>query len=72
MVISPLIALMRDQVRGLREAGIEAGALTSGNTQEETDQVWEALEQHDEPSSNKQQGRLGYNYIIFVTLIVLH
>jgi len=44
VVISPLIALMRDQVRGLREAGIEAGALTSGNTQEETDQVWEALE----------------------------
>lgn len=45
VVISPLIALMRDQVRGLREAGIEAGALTSGNTQEETDQVWEALEE---------------------------
>ncbi|MEC8040307.1 MAG: DNA helicase RecQ [Pseudomonadota bacterium] len=45
VVISPLIALMRDQVRGLREAGIEAGALTSGNTQEETDQVWQALEE---------------------------
>lgn len=44
VVISPLIALMRDQVRGLREAGVEAGALTSGNTQEETDAVWEALE----------------------------
>ncbi|NVK61396.1 MAG: DEAD/DEAH box helicase, partial [Rhodobacteraceae bacterium] len=37
VVISPLIALMRDQVRGLREAGVAAGALTSGNTQEETD-----------------------------------
>ena len=45
VVISPLIALMRDQVRGLREAGVEAGALTSGNTQEETDAVWQALEQ---------------------------
>ena len=45
VVISPLIALMRDQVRSLREAGVEAGALTSGNTQEETDAVWEALEQ---------------------------
>lgn len=44
VVISPLIALMRDQVRGLREAGVSAGALTSGNTQEETDAVWEALE----------------------------
>ncbi|MWD27939.1 DNA helicase RecQ [Aquicoccus sp. SCR17] len=44
VVISPLIALMRDQVRGLREAGVEAGALTSGNTQEETDAVFEALD----------------------------
>ena len=44
VVISPLIALMRDQVRGLREAGVEAGALTSGNTEEETDAVWAALE----------------------------
>ncbi|RKT32475.1 ATP-dependent DNA helicase RecQ [Roseovarius halotolerans] len=44
VVISPLIALMRDQVRALREAGVEAGALTSGNTEEETAAVWEALE----------------------------
>ncbi len=44
VVISPLIALMRDQVRGMREAGVEAGALTSGNTEEETDAVWQALE----------------------------
>ncbi|MCE8544268.1 DNA helicase RecQ [Ruegeria pomeroyi] len=44
VVISPLIALMRDQVRGLQEAGVEAGALTSGNTPEETEAVWEALE----------------------------
>jgi ATP-dependent DNA helicase RecQ len=43
VVISPLIALMRDQVRGLREAGVAAGALTSGNTQEETDHVWDML-----------------------------
>ncbi len=44
VVISPLIALMRDQVRALREAGVEAGALTSGNTEEETAEVFEALE----------------------------
>lgn len=44
VVISPLIALMRDQVRGLKEAGVEAGALTSGNTEEETEEVWRALE----------------------------
>ena len=44
VVISPLIALMRDQVRGLREAGVAAGALTSGNTEEETEDVFAALD----------------------------
>ncbi|HCE71564.1 MAG TPA: ATP-dependent DNA helicase RecQ, partial [Ruegeria sp.] len=44
VVISPLIALMRDQVRSLQEAGVEAGALTSGNTPEETEAVWQSLE----------------------------
>ncbi|MCK8463975.1 DNA helicase RecQ [Aliiroseovarius sp. S1339] len=43
VVISPLIALMRDQVRALQAAGVTAGALTSGNTQEETDAVFDAL-----------------------------
>ncbi|PIE14096.1 MAG: DNA helicase RecQ [Rhodobacterales bacterium] len=53
VVISPLIALMRDQVRALREAGVEAGALTSGNTDEETEMVWNAL----------NEGRLKLLYI---------
>ncbi|WP_068116213.1 DNA helicase RecQ [Tropicimonas marinistellae] len=44
VVISPLIALMRDQVRALRAAGVAAGALTSGNTPEETDAVFDALD----------------------------
>ncbi|NRB02656.1 MAG: ATP-dependent DNA helicase RecQ, partial [Rhodobacteraceae bacterium] len=44
VVISPLIALMRDQVRALQEAGVTAGALTSGNTEEETDAVWRQLD----------------------------
>lgn len=45
VVISPLIALMRDQVRGLRAAGVAAGALTSANTEEETREVREALDE---------------------------
>jgi ATP-dependent DNA helicase RecQ len=45
LVISPLIALMRDQVRSLREAGVEAGCLTSGNTEDETEQVFAALDE---------------------------
>ncbi|MDP3264773.1 MAG: DNA helicase RecQ [Tabrizicola sp.] len=44
VVISPLIALMRDQVRALRAAGVEAGALTSGNTEEETEEVFAKLD----------------------------
>ncbi|NBD31064.1 MAG: DNA helicase RecQ [Alphaproteobacteria bacterium] len=44
VVISPLIALMRDQVRGLQEAGVAAHALTSGNTENETDAAFRALQ----------------------------
>ncbi len=44
VVISPLIALMRDQVRGLQAAGVAAGALTSGNTEAETEAVFDALD----------------------------
>jgi ATP-dependent DNA helicase RecQ len=45
VVISPLIALMRDQVRALKAAGVEAGALTSGNTEEETEEVFRAIDE---------------------------
>lgn len=44
VVISPLIALMRDQVRALKAVGVEAGALTSGNTDEENDAVRASIE----------------------------
>lgn len=53
VVISPLIALMRDQVRALTEAGVAAGALTSGNSDEENREVLDAL----------TQGRLRLLYI---------
>ncbi|HET7409355.1 MAG TPA: RecQ family ATP-dependent DNA helicase, partial [Paracoccaceae bacterium] len=43
IVISPLIALMREQVAALRQAGVEAGALTSANDPHETARVLDAL-----------------------------
>ena len=45
LVISPLIALMRDQVRALKAVGVEAGALTSGNTGDETEEVFRAIDE---------------------------
>ncbi len=45
VVISPLIALMRDQVRALKAVGVEAGALTSGNTEDEVEEVFAALDE---------------------------
>jgi len=47
VVISPLIALMRDQVRALKEAGVSAGALTSANTEDENAEVFDALHKGD-------------------------
>ena len=44
LVVSPLIALMRDQVRALRAAGVAAGALTSQSGREETEEVFAALD----------------------------
>ena len=45
VVISPLIALMRDQVRALRALGVEAGALTSANREDENEEVFAALDE---------------------------
>ncbi len=44
VVISPLIALMRDQVRALRAAGVNAGALTSQTDPEESAAIFDELE----------------------------
>ena len=43
IVVSPLIALMRDQVQQLLSLGVSAGSLNSSNTTQETDAVWSAL-----------------------------
>ncbi|HEX4570038.1 MAG TPA: DNA helicase RecQ [Dongiaceae bacterium] len=43
VVVSPLIALMADQVASLRQAGVKAAALNSGLTDEERWSVWRDL-----------------------------
>jgi ATP-dependent DNA helicase RecQ len=43
LVVSPLIALMRDQVAALRHFGIEAGSLNSANDQDENRRVVDAV-----------------------------
>ncbi len=44
LVVSPLVALMKDQVAQLRQNGVEAGALTSGNDPEENERIFNALD----------------------------
>src|SRR5688572_6077571 len=43
LVISPLISLMNDQVRSLRSNGIEAGALHSGTSGEESNHIYRQI-----------------------------
>ena len=45
VVVSPLIALMRDQVRQLHARGVAAGALHSANSGGESDEAFAALRQ---------------------------
>lgn len=43
VVVSPLIALMRDQVSALTDLGIPAGALNSMNDAQETRRIWDEI-----------------------------
>src|SRR5262245_37000423 len=47
LVVSPLIALMKDQVDGLRESGVDAGMLTSAQDSSERRAVHERLERRE-------------------------
>ncbi|HSH99561.1 MAG TPA: DEAD/DEAH box helicase, partial [Reyranella sp.] len=47
LVISPLIALMRDQVRALSAAGVAAGSLNSGNDPSENARVLRLLRERE-------------------------
>lgn len=44
LVVSPLIALMRDQVAALQANGVAAAHITSADTPEEREQAWSALD----------------------------
>ncbi len=43
IIVSPLIALMRNQVAALRQLGVNAAALNSANTAEERARIWDDL-----------------------------
>jgi ATP-dependent DNA helicase RecQ len=43
VVVSPLIALMRDQAHQMRAVGVAAATLNSNNTSEETDAAWRLI-----------------------------
>jgi len=44
VVVSPLIALMRDQVSALRGVGVEAGSLNSSTSPDEAERIFDALD----------------------------
>ena len=47
LVVSPLIALMRDQVQQMRAVGVAAGSLNSNNSAEETEDTWRQMRAGD-------------------------
>jgi ATP-dependent DNA helicase RecQ len=49
IVVSPLIALMRDQISALQLLGVNARALNSSNSEEENTSIWQGLHRGEIP-----------------------
>ena len=47
LVVSPLLALMRDQVTDLKRLGVAAATLNSMTSQGESEEIWQALERRE-------------------------
>jgi RecQ family ATP-dependent DNA helicase len=68
IVISPLIALMIDQVQALVAKGVKAALISSSNTEKENMHVLERLAGHRLTQTKKQdQGRLEPLTLLYVT-----
>ena len=46
VVVSPLLALMQDQLHNLRKAGVECAMITSDMSKEESSRIYDQLKQH--------------------------
>ncbi|WVQ74143.1 hypothetical protein IAR50_003735 [Cryptococcus sp. DSM 104548] len=58
VVVSPLLALIWDQVRGLKEIGIECAMLTGGTSTEEQNEIYQRMK--DGPQQGEKEIRLVY------------
>ncbi|MBC7406673.1 MAG: DNA helicase RecQ [Candidatus Parcubacteria bacterium] len=62
VVISPLIALMHDQVQSLTKNGITAAYINSSQSTEEQDQVWNRLKDIKQKGHTRDEGDLKMIY----------
>ena len=61
LVVSPLIALMRDQVKQLAALGVKAATLNSQNSEEENAAIWRSLRERETPLLFVSPERLSMN-----------
>jgi ATP-dependent DNA helicase RecQ len=67
IVISPLLALMKDQVQTLTEKGIEAAAISSNNTEKYNKDIMERLLGRSVQTKKKAIGCLKPITLLYVT-----